>query len=67
MATITLTPEDCWLEGKQEGKQEGIQEGKQEGILEGMYRVAKRMKETGEKMNLICKYTGLSTNEVNKL
>ena len=49
-----------WLNGKQEGRQEGRQEGKREGQRE----TARQMKADGLPVASICKYTGLSTEEV---
>ncbi|MCI5081012.1 MAG: Rpn family recombination-promoting nuclease/putative transposase [Saprospiraceae bacterium] len=51
------------LEGHEEGRQEGLVEGKkQEKIL-----IAKMMKENGETLEKIVKYTGLTKNEIEKI
>lgn len=50
-----------------EGKLEGLLEGRQEGLLEGKYLIAKSMKNDGEPIEKICRYTGLSENEINNL
>jgi len=52
-----------YMEGKLEGKLEGKMEGEKEKGME----IAKKMLEDGEPMRKIMKYTGLSSDEINKL
>lgn len=52
---------------KKEGLQEGIKQGIQQGILEANRRNAKAMKADGMPMELIAKYTGLDSKEIEKL
>ncbi len=54
-------------EGKIEGIIEGKIEGKIEGIIEGKIETAKMMKQEGETLEKIKKYTGLSDEEINQL
>ncbi len=42
-------------------------EGKIEGIIEGKIETAKMMKQEGETLEKIKKYTGLSDEEINQL
>lgn len=52
---------------KKEGLQEGIKQGIQQGILEANRRNAKAMKADGMPMELIAKYTGLDSKEIEML
>lgn len=54
-------------EGLQEGIRRGIQQGIQQGILEERKRNAKAMKDDGMPMELIAKYTGLASEEIELL
>ena len=58
-------------EGREEGRKEGREEGRAEGRAEGKEEAnrenARRMKDDGMATELIVKYTGLSTEEVNSL
>jgi predicted transposase/invertase (TIGR01784 family) len=51
----------------EEGKTEGRIEGKMEGKIEGRIEIARDMKKSGEPMDKISKYTGLSAEEIDKL
>ena len=59
------------VEGKVEGKIEGLEEGMQKGIEKGVekerFQVAKSMLKEGLTMQVICKITGLSQEEINRL
>ncbi len=54
-----------------EGKAEGIAEGKVEGIAEGVVKgkltIARMMLESGEAVEKIIQYTGLSKKDIEKL
>ena len=54
-------------EGKKEGIKEGIKEGKKEGIKEGIIATALKMLNDGMPIENICKYTGLSKLEIEKI
>ena len=58
-------------EGKREGKKEGLKEGEkkgvEKGIKEGKIEMAKKMREEGEPVEKITKYTGLSIEEIERL
>ncbi|PIQ29013.1 hypothetical protein COW36_18555 [bacterium (Candidatus Blackallbacteria) CG17_big_fil_post_rev_8_21_14_2_50_48_46] len=49
---------------RQESRQQGRQEGRQEGQLEGKRETARQMKADGMPLANICRYTGLSPEEV---
>jgi len=51
----------------EEGKTEGKIEGKMEGRIEERIEIARDMKKSGEPMDKISKYTGLSAEEIDKL
>ena len=53
--------------GIQKGMQKGMQKGIQKGIVEGMQAVALKMLKEKADMSFICKVTGLSEEEINKL
>ena len=53
--------------GRQEGRQEGIQEGIQKGMQKGVKQTAKKLKEAGVASAIICKTTGLTQEEIDKL
>jgi predicted transposase/invertase (TIGR01784 family) len=51
----------------EKAQKEGLEEGLKEGALKGALKVAKIMKEEGEPIEKIIKYTGLTKEEINKL
>ena len=55
------------LEGIQKGIKEGIKEGRKEGIKEGITATALNMLKDGMAIENICKYTGLSKQQIEKL
>ena len=63
--------EQAWKEGElagqQLGRQEGIQEGIQKGMQKGVKQTAKKLKEAGVASAIICKTTGLTQEEIDKL
>ncbi len=59
--------EQAWKEGELAGQQLGIQEGIQKGRQEGLYQAAKGMKKAGVAADIICKTTGLTLAEIDKL
>ena len=58
-------------EGLTEGKSIGLKEGRASGLAEGKaetkIEIAKQMLKSGEKLDLVMKYTGLSKEEIEKL
>ncbi len=54
-------------EGMQQGRAEGMQKGMEKGRVEGMQTVALNMLKSGLDTSLICKVTGFSVEEINKL
>ncbi len=52
---------------RDEGKKEGKKEGKIIGMELGIKKVAKMMLKNGVNINMICKYTNLSKEEVSKI
>ncbi|MCU0285836.1 MAG: hypothetical protein MUF15_05505, partial [Acidobacteria bacterium] len=54
-------------EGRKEGLEEGIKEGLEKGREEKSIKMAKIMKEEGEPISKIMKYTGLSENFIKEL
>ena len=58
---------NLWL-GEQRGIEKGIEKGKKEGINEGVNKeklsIAKSMKESGESIDKIIKFTGLSKDKI---
>lgn len=53
-------------EGKEEGLQEGMEKGRQEGKRENQLEIARKMKEMGMALEMICRVTGLSADEIEK-
>jgi len=58
---------EAWKEGRAKGREERRQEDLAEGRLEGKQETARQMKLDGMPIASICKYTGLSEEEVKKL
>ena len=56
-----------WERREERGRQEGIQQGIQEGIQRGVQQIAKKMLEEGVDFGTICKWTGLSFDQVEQL
>ena len=54
-------------EGMEKGKAEGMQEGMEKGKAEGMQAVALNMLKEKADIGFICKVTGFSEDEINKL
>ena len=54
-------------EGLAEGRTQGLEEGRAEGERLARLEDAKRMKKDGMSIDLICKYTELSHEDVEKL
>ena len=54
-------------EGLAEGRTEGRAEGRAEGQTDEKLATAKRMKADGMPVDLIAKYTGLTSDEISKL
>ena len=54
-------------EGRKEGREEGLAEGKEEGKTEERLEIAKKMLKEGLSVDLICRTTDLSEEEVLKL
>ena len=54
-------------EGWQKGQQEGWQKGQQEGMQQGQRKLILKLLEGGLNLQSICKYTGFSEDEINRL
>ena len=54
-------------QGLEQGRAEGEAAGMVKGELEAARKLARAMKADGEPVERICKYTGLSTKEIEKL
>jgi predicted transposase/invertase (TIGR01784 family) len=54
-------------ERKEEGRIEGRIEGKIEGIIERDFEIAKVMLKSGESLEKIIRYTGLTLEQINKI
>ena len=63
--------QEGWQKGQQEGwqkgQQEGWQKGQQEGMEKGQQQLILKLLKRGMGLQSICKYTGLSEDEINKL
>ena len=62
-AAVKTATEKALSEGEAKGKAEGLSEGEAKKSLE----IAKSMLEDNARVELICKYTGLSKEEIIKL
>ena len=62
-AAVKTATEKALSEGEAKGKAEGLSEGEAKKSLE----IAKKMLEDNAPVELICKYTGLSKEEIIKL
>ena len=62
-AAVKTATEKALSEGEAKGKAEGLSEGEAKNSLE----IAKSMLEDNAPVELICKYTGLSKEEIIKL
>ncbi len=54
-------------ESLQAGRAEGLQAGRAEGLKAGKLEVAKKMLELKTDIDMVCKVTGLSIDEINAL
>ena len=59
--------EEGRMEGREEGRMEGREEGREEGVKMKAFETAKKMLADGLSIDLIAKYTGLSTETVGAL
>ena len=66
-----MTAREYWIkefkEERQAGIREGRQEGRQEGRKEGIWETAKRMLKENLLIDDICRYTGLTKEEISKI
>ncbi|MEM7383119.1 MAG: ISNCY family transposase, partial [Bacteroidota bacterium] len=53
--------------GMQEGMQQGIQQGRQEGMQTRNWEIARKMLQTGESIEKIARWTGLSEASIRSL
>ena len=53
--------------GLERGLEQGLEQGRAEGELEAARKLARAMKADGEPIERICKYTGLSAEEIESL
>ena len=54
-------------EGMEKGKEEGIVKGREEGMKEKEIEIAKKMLSDNMPLEIICKYSNLSKEEVERL
>jgi predicted transposase/invertase (TIGR01784 family) len=54
-------------EGRAKGRAEGRTEGRAEGLAEGKLEIARKLKTTGMLVESICKITGLTIEEIEKI
>ena len=63
--------EEGRAEGREEGKIEGLAQGREEGLAEGnanaKRKIAKQMKSDGLPVDVIARYTGLNSEEIENL
>ena len=64
---LQISLDEAKKEGWKLGQVDGIKKGRQEGMQQGMQQVALNMLKEKTGMSLICKVTGLSEAEINKL
>jgi predicted transposase/invertase (TIGR01784 family) len=59
------------IKGRKEGREEGLKEGRAEGRAEGeqskAYEIARQMLADGISIDMIAKYTKLSSDEIEKI
>ena len=53
--------------GMEKGMEKGIEKGQAEGMEKGQQQLILKLLERGMDLQSICKYTGFSENEINKL
>jgi predicted transposase/invertase (TIGR01784 family) len=64
---IKNSVDTAWEEGEQKGLIKGRMEGKVEGKIEGKIETARNGLKMGLPIEVICKMTGLSIEEIEKL
>ena len=52
---------------KQKGIEEGMEKGREEGMEKGQQQLILKLLERGMDLQSICKYTGFSEEEINRL
>ncbi len=62
-----MTLQELMDRNYEQGLERGLEQGRAEGELEAARKLARAMKADGESVERICKYTGLSTKEIEKL
>ncbi|MCI6853770.1 MAG: transposase [Firmicutes bacterium] len=62
-----MTLQELMDRNYEQGLEQGLEQGRAEGELEAARKLARAMKADGESVERICKYTGLSTKEIEKL
>ena len=62
-----MTLQELMDRNYEQGLDQGLEQGRAEGELEAARKLARAMKADGESVERICKYTGLSTKEIEKL
>ena len=62
-----MTLQELMDRNYEQGLERGLEQGRAEGELEAARKLARAMKADGEPVERICKYTGLSAEEIEKL
>ena len=62
-----MTLQELMDRNYEHGLEKGLEQGRAEGELEAARKLARVMKADGESAERICKYTGLSADEIEKL
>ena len=55
------------IKGRKEGREEGLMEGRAEGEQSKAYEIARQMLADGISIDMIAKYTKLSSDEIEKI
>jgi len=55
------------IKGRKEGREEGLKEGRAEGEQSKAYEIARKMKSSGLDTATIVDFTGLSSEEIEKI
>ena len=62
-----IVEEDIREAALEEGRKQGLEQGVRQGLKQAKMELALQMKRDGVSQDMICKYTGLSSGEVDAL
>ena len=62
-----MTLQELMDRNYEQGLEQGLEQGRAEGELEAARKLARAMKADGEPVERISKYTGISSEEIEKL